>query len=132
MSIAQGILTALRDDTTLDGLISGAVYAEFAPQDQTPPYIIYQRIGTEQLLTLDGVDTLRKIRYRVDLYALTLKTLEPIKIRVYSLLHNNFGPLGGEAIQFAYISGEQDLSELEGDFAYRRVSLDLEITAHEG
>ena len=81
---------------------------------------------------LAGVDTLRTIRMQLDIYANTIATATAVRNRVGQLLHGKTGTLGTQSIQFCYVDGEQDLSDLVGDRAIRRISFQLSIMAHEG
>ena len=131
MTIAQGLLTELRGDAGVSALVGTRVWQEFAPQNAALPYITFQRTSTATTLTLDGVDTLRNIRYQLDIYAATIASANAVKSAVGGLLDGKSDTLDTEPIEFCYIEGEQDLSELEMDGAKRRVSLQLNINAHE-
>ena len=131
MTIAQGLMNELRDDATLAALVGARIWQEFAAQNATLPYIVFSRTSTESGLVMEGVDTLRNIRFQVDCYAQTIASLNSVRSRVGQLLDGKSGTLGAEAIQFCHIEGEQDLSDLVGDKAIRRISFQVNIKAHE-
>ena len=138
MTIKEGFRAELAGDATLAALVSDAVsplvpriWSEFARQGDNFPYIVYDRTHMTSSLTLDGVDTLRNIGFRVDVFGSTVSSVEAVKDRVRTLLDGKSGTLGSEVIQFCSLETEQDLSDLE-DEAIRRTSLFFTVIAHEG
>lgn len=131
MSLNKGLVKELRDDSAVAALVSGRVWWEFAKQADDLPYITCRRVTMQSGLLLEGVDTLRRIWYQVDCYANGLSEVDELKTAVRGLLDGNSGTLGDVKIEFCYLDNENDLSELEGDSAVRRVSLQFIVMAHE-
>ena len=131
MTIAIGMMNELRGDSALTALVGARIWQEFAAQDAALPYITFQRISQVTGLMLDGVDTLRTHRFQVDIFAAGIASANAVKARVGQLLDSKSGTLGAVKIKFCYVDGEQDLSDLEGDKAIRRISFQINIMAHE-
>ena len=48
----------LTDDATVKALIGTRCYPVIAPQDSTVPLIVYQRVASDHLHTMDGISGL--------------------------------------------------------------------------
>ena len=119
-------------DSTITDIAGDRIYYTLARQGDSKPYITIQRVSMQSGLTLDGVDTLRRISYQIDCYAGTFSEVLSLSTAVRGLLDGFSGILSGTRVQFVAMENEQDLSEIENDIASRRISLDFLFIAHEG
>ena len=136
--IEQALQVYLKADADVAALVSTRVYPALAPQDAALPYITYERVSTQRLMTHDGQNGLIGPRIQIDCWASTYggaKTLAD-KVRLCMNGHKNaYGETTGTApndyvIQGIVQLGELDLPELPqtaGEKPVYRVSMDFEV-----
>lgn len=103
--------------STLQGLASGRVYPLQAPEKVTYPCIVYFRINSTPINTIDGGSTIDLVRIQVDTYA---KTYSACKVLAESVRSS----LEGSAVK-ATLQTDQDI--FEPDLSVFRVSQDYYV-----
>lgn len=123
--IGAELSKALRYADSLD--IGGRVYPEFLPQEATYPAITYQEISLFDEFVIDGDIGLDKSRFQIDVYANTYEEVRKLAYDVHQILKD----YKSQTVYGVRRLSRNDLSRLEGDTIYRRVSLDYYITHKE-
>ena len=67
--IEQALQVYLKADTNVAALVSTRVYPGLAPQNAALPYITYERISTQRMMTHDGQNGLIGPRIQIDCWA---------------------------------------------------------------
>lgn len=70
--IEQDIITSLGGDSTLTALVGSRIYPLSRPQGDPLPAIVYQRIATTPLNSINGFSRLDAVRIQFSCYAKTL------------------------------------------------------------
>jgi len=108
----------LANDATLASLVSG-VYADAAPQDATPPYVVVALVGTDEVM---GIGRALAERVLVDITAVDdqgLDRIGAIMDRVQELLRDAGGAAGARQVAGVAPLGLSVRSEFAGDRLWR-------------
>ena len=98
-------------------LVAGRSYPNLAAQDAVAPYLVYQRIVSPTLNTLQGASDLQNTRVQIDAYAKTYSAVQILATQVRAAM---------QAAGFVNLQiTEQDFLEI--DARLHRVSLDYSI-----
>lgn len=127
MSIDTGIVSHLKADAAVSALIGDRVYHQLLPQNAIMPALIYSRISDQRSMLCESPDGFVGARYSIDCYARDSSTAKGLSDAVRLSLNGLRGSLAGESIDFIQLESQQDLSDVDGDTATRRVLLDFVI-----
>jgi len=78
-------------DATLNGLVSGRIYPQKAPEEATHPYIVYMRVSTPQNDTHGRTNSVMEPRFQLIIFGLTRASVKAVKEAVFDVL-NDWGP----------------------------------------
>lgn len=138
MNLEQGVLAYLRAHATVGPIFRNAtsplsyrIYAEFLPESPTYPALRYARVSTAPLLTLSGPIGYAQVRLQLDVWDKTVSGCRTAADAVRSALDGLRDSVGGASISHGYIDGFSAQSELEGDRADFRITMDLIVTLTE-
>jgi hypothetical protein len=113
--IGRFIYTILSADATLQSALGVSsstaankkVYPNFAPQNETAPYIVYERSDTQPIHCKEGLPIVDHY-YTVSCFAENPDTLETIAERVIFLLDNAAGTYGTTVITGCLYDSDRD------------------------
>lgn len=127
--IDTGIYTLLKNTAGISSLVGTRVYAGYAPQNPTFPFIVYRRVSAfGRNLVHSGVSGVAKGRFQIDAYATTPLAAKTLAQQIRIAVHGYSGTVGGEEILRAESVNEIDAYDLN---LGALVSLDFEITYRE-
>ncbi|NNF65985.1 MAG: DUF3168 domain-containing protein [Gammaproteobacteria bacterium] len=130
MSAETGIYTHLSTDGNIIALVGTRIYPEWMPQESDMPAIVFSLTSAPREPNFDGPSAYVDRRYQLDCYASTYSAAKSLADAVRVSLDGVTGTLGGENVQLVSLEDERDLSDIEGDTAYRRVSMDFLIVVN--
>lgn len=127
MRIEEALVTYLTANTGVKAKINKRLYAFHAPANVTFPFVTYQRISTERVLTHDLSDkTLSSPRIQFDVYAKTYAGALEIVDALRSALQGYQGTMSTVNVQAVLPALEQHLDMPDMD--YYRVTVDYLIS----
>lgn len=126
MSLESEIAQYLSDDVTISGL-SPEIRLEWSDQNTSGKRIVLTRISGSIEPGLDITDRWQRCRLQIDCFDDSYSGMKALSQAVIDAFFGYQGTLGAYRIDSVGLDNEQDLSEIEGDFIDRRVSLDFSI-----
>lgn len=122
----------MTDDATVAALVGTRIYPAIAPQSTVTPYIVYQRIATQHLHTMDGIAGLAETTIQIDCYASTYGAVKALADAVRLALDGYTGtPVGdGTVIGGILLDNTNDNPESPQtglETILQRVSMDFTI-----
>ncbi len=121
MAVEEAIYTILTGDGVVGPLIATRVYPGLAPQEATLPYVVYDRISTPRVRSLDGTSDLAHPRHQITSWATTYAGAKALATAVRNALDDYSGAVGAETIDDAYIDDEGDVANLSPGVDERRM-----------
>lgn len=119
---------ALRAELITLTNLSNKVYPLFAPEGTLPPFVVYQKIRTDYVKTLDGTQTYRDGWYEFDLLATTYSDLQSKYValieKIKSFTGRNIGT-GGPFIQNVTVENVVELYENQAD--WHRMNIEVKF-----
>lgn len=127
--IEEGLLTFVKADATVGGLISDRMYGVKLPQQPTLPAIVFFRVSGERIFDTDGETGLADGRFQFDCWDDNLRGARELAEAVRKRLSGYSGAAGGETVQGAFLENDQDLYDSELDA--HRVMMDYLVWYNE-
>jgi hypothetical protein len=87
--IEQSLYSALTNDSTVSALVSTRIYPVIAPQSAALPMIVYQRVSTVPVTSIDGDSGLDSVRMQVSCWAKTYAETKSLAAAVRSAVMAN-------------------------------------------
>lgn len=119
---------ALRAELITLTNLSGKLYPLFAPEGTIPPFVVYQKIRTDYVKTLDGTQTYRDGWYEFDLLATTYADLQLKYValidKLKTFVGRNIGT-GGPFIQNVTVENVVELYENQVD--WHRMNIEVKF-----
>ena len=124
-SVADTIDVALYDilysDSTIEGIVSSAIYHQIVPQNTSYPAIRWNQVAGVRNHTLASTDDMVSARFQIDCYGLTSVQARSLADAIRGILDNYTGTVGTVVIQCSHLIDEQDyFSETIGADQLRR------------
>ena len=126
MSLEEGLKSALTSDSTVNGLVSGRIYPEIAPENAAYPRITYERASTLPYQVLERVDEFTMVVMQVDCWDESYSGVKALANAVKGAIHG-VRVLGSQAVHHCYMLSMQDLSTIDGEREDRRISMDFMV-----
>jgi hypothetical protein len=92
MAVEQGIYELVNADSDITALVNGA-YWILAPKGAVVPYLVFSRVATSDVYTMNGATGTRSALFQVDCYATDYYTARSIALAVRQLLESYRGNL---------------------------------------
>lgn len=119
---------ALRAELVTLSNLSSKVFPLFAPEGTTPPFVVYQKIRTDYVKTLDGTQEKRDGFYEFDILAPTYAVLQSQYVALVdkfkTFIGRNIGT-NGPFIQNVTIENAVELYENQVD--WHRMNLEVKF-----
>lgn len=134
--IGRAIFTILSGDTTLNAALGAStsatgqkkIYPNIAPQNETAPYIVYQRSTTQPDWCKEGMPIVTHY-FTVAAFAPNPDTLNTISARIITLLNNQGGTYGSTVVSGIKYNNDQDeIYELEPVLFARELEFEIRET----
>lgn len=134
--IGRVIFTILSADSTLNTALGAStsttgqkkIYPNMAPQNETAPYIVYQRSTTQPDFCKEGMPIVLHY-YTVAAFAANPDTLNTIANRIVTLLNNQAGTYGTTVVTGIKYNNDQDeIFELEPVLFAREIEFEIRET----
>lgn len=131
--IGRAIFTILGADATLAASLGAStsqtgqkkIYPNIAPQNETAPYIVYQRSNTETNWCKEGMPVVMHY-YIVAAFAADPDTLNTISNRIVTLLNNQSGTYGSTKVTgITYQNDQDEIFELEPVLFARELEFEI-------
>ena len=121
LTLEESIYKHLAATAGVTGLVSTRIYPVIAPQGESLPYIVYQKIVEIPVHAMSADPEIRNRRYQFTILAETYSSVSAISIQVKSALQDYqtsiSGLLGdgtsGASVQRIFFEAETDLHDLE-------------------
>lgn len=101
-------------------LASGQVYAVVAPAAAQYPTLVYTPIDESRIVSLDGINPLRRARVQVDAYARTLLACEQLQDEVLSALLADIHSMVDVRMGLTDFDAQAGVYRMSVDFTYYR------------
>ena len=131
MNVGQIIYGVLSAASGVTALVSTRIYPDMAPQNDTFPYIVFQKLQTKPTDTKEGVSKLDKILVQVDCYSNNYDNTHSLAAAVRTALDRYTGTINGHVVDKIIFSNDssgppQDVPTATGSMIYW-ASQDYEI-----
>ena len=131
MNVGQIIYGVLSAASGVTALVSTRIYPDMAPQNDTFPYIVFQKLQTKPTDTKEGVSKLDKILVQVDCYSNNYDNAHSLAAAVRTALDRYTGTINGHVVDRIIFSNDssgspQDVPTSTGSMIYW-ASQDYEI-----
>jgi Protein of unknown function (DUF3168) len=93
MAIEQGLYALLTQDPGVSALVSTSVYWILAPKGASLPYVVLNRVATNDVYDEDGASGFRNALFQIDCYATSFYPARAISLAVRTLLESYRGNL---------------------------------------
>lgn len=128
MSLESEILDVLALSSAVTILTGSRLRFEWPDQDTEIPAVVLTRVGGGRESALASANYFEDALLQLDCFADTYATVKALAAAVKAALHGYTGSAGSFTIAGVYLRNETDLSEKDGDFERRRVSLDFSVS----
>jgi hypothetical protein len=105
------VYTLLKDAAGVAALVAGRVYPLQAPQNATAPFIVYQRISSRRVRSVDGPSGLAQPRIQVDAYAATYAGAKALASAIRTALDGYRGTVAGVRVGAIALVSDTDFLE---------------------
>lgn len=105
---------------TIKDLASGQVYALIAPIEVEYPLIVYTPVAQEQILGLNGLHGLQRIRVQVDTYAKTYEEALSLQDQVLEAVLADKSTVADVRMALTDFEDEARLYRVSVDYTYHR------------
>lgn len=116
------IYAALDADSTLDSIVSDGIYAGYAPQDVSCPYIVISDMTTDK--RFDSKDTLVQ-SHLVRIYSYSTddspEQIESMRNAIYNALHKQILTVSGNTFIDCFQEGLDDTTIMEDGRTWRSI-----------
>lgn len=128
--IRKAVKSILAASVGVTSIVSKRIYADFAPQGATLPFIVFKTIAATRVDALTKSSGLVDATVMVELFSRTVSQLVTLSGDVRAALYRYNGTAGGVKIQGTELTNEFSDDELEvagGDRRIRRQIMDFSI-----
>lgn len=120
-TLEQGLLSYLNSVPGITSQAAGRVYPAPAPEDPTYPLIVYQRISTTRVRSLQGPAQLAKARMQINAYAQGYAAAKTLADEIRNALDCYQGTLGSINVSGCFLEDDADTFDIEPENLANRV-----------
>lgn len=119
---------ALRAELITLTNLSNKVYPLFAPEGTIPPFVVYQKIRTDYVKTMDGTQTIRDGWYEFDLLATTYSDLQTKYVALVDKLKSFVGrSIGTDGPFIQNVTVENVVELYENQIDWHRMNVEVKF-----
>jgi hypothetical protein len=108
MSAESDIVTLLTASTAVSDAIGNKIMPAMADQDDTLPYVLYDRLSSDLPIYMGGGAKRQNIRVAFDCFANTYSSAHSIADVLYDRLHGKAGLIGNTRFDSIFIDNQFD------------------------
>lgn len=132
MIIETGLISFLKSDSGISSLVGGRVYPIQIPQGESLPAVVFQRISTYHVQSMQGCSGLADAFFQITSWASTPLAAKQLSEKCRLALQGYSGTLGGsESVAILMDSGEYDIPaspEAGEEAGASGVGFDVQVT----
>lgn len=117
---------AIRSELSTISNLNTKIFPLFAPENTSPPFLIYQKTRLDLIKTMDGTTKLRDARYEVDIISKTYDQLQDLIADVKAKLISFEGRVIGTSGPFVQSMTIENVVEIFEDMPeFHRVNFEI-------
>jgi len=120
MSIETGIVALLRADEDVAALVVARIYPLTAPPGASAPYIVYQRVATPKIRSLEGESGWAGPRFQLTIWASSYAGARTLADHVHDCLADYSGEADDVTVIHGAFVDEDDVQQAPTDLDQRR------------
>lgn len=121
MTLEEGLVAYLTGVPGIAAQVGSRIYPAPAPEDVTYPLIVYQRISTVRVRSLNGPAQLAKARVQINAHAATYSAAKLLADEIRNALDCFQGTMGTVNVSGCFLQDDGDLPDISPDLLANRV-----------
>ena len=116
--IEDGLFERVTTGSAVQALMGTRMYPVLAPQNVTPPFLVYQRVSAPRETAFGADPGMVRARYQLSTYAGDFDTMRAVRAEIRKRVERFRGVAAGVTIDDIFIESDQDLWDAEAQLFY--------------